>query len=284
MTAAPLAGKTAFVTGGSGGIGSACAEALVRDGAAALLMGRRAGALESTRKGILERCPGATVVIHAGDARKKEGVVAALDAAWALQGRLDIVIPTVGGGEIRPLLMHDEETFLENLSLNIISAFLAVRYAAPLLARSGGGSIVCISSDSAKLVFPWIPAYCTAKAGLEAFVRCAAEELSGQKIRVNAVRPGLTRAGSTAALFADPEIYRRFSEQKPLGRLGEPEDVAAGVRYLAGPESSWVTGQSFAIEGGNELRRAPDMGPMVEQIYGAEAFAAVLAGLTPFDE
>ena len=83
MTAAPLAGKTAFVTGGSGGIGSACAEALVRDGAAALLMGRRAGALESTRKGILERCPGATVVIHAGDARKKEGVVAALDDGHA---------------------------------------------------------------------------------------------------------------------------------------------------------------------------------------------------------
>jgi len=284
MTAAPLAGKTAFVTGGTGGIGSACAEALVRDGAAALLMSRRADALESTRKGILERCPGATVAVHPGDARKKEDLTAALDAAWALQGRLDIVIPTVGGGAIRPLLMHEAETFLEDLSLNIVSAFLAVRYAAPLLARSGGGSIVCISSDSAKLVFPWIPAYCTAKAGLEAFVRCAAEELSRQKIRVNAVRPGLTRAGSTAALFADPEIYRRFSEQKPLGRLGEPEDVAAGVRYLAGPESSWVTGQSFAIEGGNELRRAPDMGPMVEQIYGAEAFAAVLEGRAPFDE
>ena len=284
MTKPPLAGKTAFVTGGSGGIGGACAEALVRDGAAALLMGRRADALESTRKGILERCPGAIVAIHSGDAGKREDVVAALDAAWALQDRLDIVIPTVGGGAIRPLLMHDAETFLEDLALNIITAFLAVRHAAPLLARSGGGSIVCISSDSAKLVFPWIPAYCTAKAGLEAFVRCAAEELSRQKIRVNAVRPGLTRSGSTMDLFANPEIYRRFAEQKPLGRLGEPEDVAAGVRYLAGPESSWVTGQSFAIEGGNELRKAADMGPMVEQIYGAKAFAAVLDGRAPFDD
>ena len=284
MTGAPLSGKTAFVTGGSGGIGSACAEALARDGAAVLLMGRRPDALEATRQEILARCPEATVATHSGDARQEAPLRAALDAAWALQDRLDIVIPTVGGGEIRPILMHDADTFLEDLSLNIVSAFLAVRYAAPLLARSGGGTIVCISSDSAKLVFPWIPAYCTAKAGLEAFVRCAAEELSHQKIRVNAVRPGLTRADSTAALFAEPEIHRRFAEQKPLGRLGEPEDIAAGVRYLAGPESSWVTGQSFAIEGGNELRRAPDMGPMVEQIYGREAFAAVLEGRAPFDE
>ena len=85
-------------------------------------------------------------------------------------------------------------------------------------------------------------------------------------------------------LFGDEEMHRRFSEEKPLGRLGEPEDVAEGVRYLAGPESSWVTGQSFAIEGGNELRKAPDMGPMVASIYGEDAFQAVLEGRAPFDE
>ena len=78
-----------------------------------------------------------------------------------------------------------------------------------------------------------------------------------------------------------PETYRRFAEEKPLGRLGEPEDIAAGVRYLAGPESSWVTGQSFAIDGGNELRKAADMAPLVEQIYGAEVFAKVLRGEDP---
>ena len=82
---------------------------------------------------------------------------------------------------------------------------------------------------------------------------------------------------------ADDEIYRRFASEKPLGRLGEPEDVAAGVRYLAGPESSWVTGQSLAIEGGNELRKAPDLGPMVEQIYGSDAWRAIQDGRAPFD-
>ncbi len=279
-----LAGRTVFVTGGSGGIGGACAEALVRDGAAALLMGRRLDALERTRDGILERVPGANVAVHAGDALKQSEVIAALDAAFALQGRLDVVIPTVGGGAIRPLLMHDAETFQTDLVLNVMSAFLAIRYAAPMMVRSGGGSIVCISSDAAKLPFPWLTAYTTAKSGLEGFVRAAAEELGRFQIRVNAVRPGLTRTEATGALFASPEIYKRFAEEKPLGRLGEPEDIAAGVRYLAGPESSWVTGQSFAIEGGNELRKAADMSPMVAEIYGEEAFAAVLEGRAPFDK
>ena len=277
-------GKTAFVTGGSGGIGGACAESLVRDGAAALLMGRRLDALEETRRQILERNPGARVEIFAGDALVEADVREALAAAHAIHDRLDVVIPTVGGGAIRPLLMHDAESFRTDIELNIMSVFIAVRYAVPLMVPNGGGSIVCISSDAAKLPFPWLSAYSTAKNGVEGFVRSAAEELARHEIRVNAVRPGMTRTEATGALFASPDIYKRFSEEKPLGRLGEPEDIAPGVRYLAGPESSWVTGQSFAIEGGNELRRAPDLGPMVAEIYGKEAFDAVLAGRPPFDD
>ncbi len=280
----PLTGRTALITGGSGGIGRACAEALARDGAAVLLMGRRPEALEEARRALLERLPDATVGVHAGDALARRDVVAAVASARALRERLDIVVATVGGGAIRPLLMHDEETFRADLEINVLSAFLAVRHGAPAMAESGGGSVVCISSDAAKLVFPWLPGYTTGKSALEGFVRAAAEELARLGIRVNAVRPGLTRTGATEAIFADEEVKRRFAAEKPLGRLGEPEDVAAGVRYLAGPESSWVTGQSFAIEGGNELRKAPDMSALVEAIHGREAFAAVLAGRAPFDE
>lgn len=282
--AGALAGKTAFITGGSGGIGSACAEILVRDGAAAVLMGRRLDALEAARDRILARHPDATLALHAGDALSKDDVVAGLDTAFALRDRLDIVIPTVGGAGIRPLLLHDVESFETDVALNITSTFIAVRYSAPLLARSGGGAIVCISSDAARLVFPWLPSYTTAKAGLEGFVRAAAEELAAHQIRVNAVRPGLTRTDATSMLFADEAMKRSFAEEKPLGRLGEPEDIAEGVRYLAGPESSWVTGQSIAIEGGNELRKAPDMGAMVAEIFGEEVFAAVREGRAPFDE
>ena len=284
MSEQVLSGMGALVTGGSGGIGSACAEALARDGAAVMLMGRRRDVLDAARARILEVVTDAVVGIHSGDAAQKDDVVAAVAAAESLAGRLDILVPSVGGGQIRPLLLHDEESFRADLEINVMTTFLLIRYGAPVLARTGGGSIVCISSDAAKLVFPWLPGYTTAKSGLEGLVRAAAEELSNFGVRVNAVRPGLTRTDATARIFADEAVKRRFAEQKPLGRLGEPADVAAGVRYLAGPESSWVTGQSFAIEGGNELRKAPDMGPLVEQIFGAEAFAAVKEGRAPLGD
>jgi len=281
-SALPLSGKTALITGGSGGIGAACAAALLRDGASVTLSARRADALETTRTRLLPLLrPGASLQVIAGDALKREDVQAAIALASAHTGTLDICVPTVGGGAIRPFLMHDEHSFLEEIQLNVISAFLVIRHATPIMARGGGGSVVCISSDAAKLAFPWLPAYTTAKCALEGMVRALAEELSRFGIRVNAVRPGLTRTDATASIYDNPETYRRFAAEKPLGRLGEPEDIAHGVRYLAGPESSWVTGQSFAIEGGNELRKAADMTPLVEQIYGPGIMAKLLRGEDP---
>ena len=100
-----LAGKTAFVTGGAGSIGSHCAKLLLRDGAAVLIMGRRKDALEKTRTWLLESTPNGRVEIHAGDACEEKDVRAALDQAFAMQNRLDIIVPTVGGGGFKPLLM-----------------------------------------------------------------------------------------------------------------------------------------------------------------------------------
>ncbi len=181
---------------------------------------------------------------------------AALQQAWELQRRLDIVVATVGGGGFRPLLMHDAASLMAELELNIASAFLAVRHASPLMAPHGG-AIVCISSNAARMTCRWLSAYCAAKAGLEAFVRAAAEELAGCGIRVNAVRPGLTRSGATGPMFDNPAMLDKFVAQMPLGRAGEPDDIASAVRYLAGPESGWVTGQSIAVDGGSELRAIP---------------------------
>lgn len=274
-----LANKHALITGGSGGIGAACAAALLRDGASVTLMGRRENKLEAIRSALKpEATANANINIFAGDALLEDDVKAAIAHGYAQQGSLDICIPTVGGGQIRPLLTHDAQSFMEDINLNILSCFLAIRYSVPAMVKSGGGSVVIISSDAATLAFPWLPAYCTAKAGLEGMTRQLAEELSRYKIRVNAVRPGLTRTECTAQLFEDESMVERFSAEKPLGRLGEPEDIAAGVRYLCGPESSWVTGQSLGIEGGNELRAAADQGPMVEKIFGTEVWQKVLRG------
>ena len=257
MTTAPLAGRTAVVTGGSGGIGTACARALVADGARVLIMGRREEALNASRSRILDDFPEAQVAIYAGDATSEKDVGAAMAKAHAMADRLDILVPAVGGGGFGPFLSISVEDLRRDLDLNITSAFIAMQLGARLMTE--GGSIVCISSTAAILPFPALATYCASKAGLEGLIRTVADELGALGIRVNAVRPGLTRSDATTDMFANPAVIDRFLEQTPLRRTGEPEDIAAAVAYLASPAASWVTGQSFAVDGGQELRRNPDL-------------------------
>ena len=279
MTEAALKGKAAFVTGGSGGIGAATAKLLAQDGAAVLLMGRRLEALEQTRARLLAEVPGARIELHAGDAGQQADVEAGLDKALAIDGRLDIIVPTVGGGGFKPLLMHDADSFRAELDYNIITAFLAVRYGVPRMKQ--GGTIVLISSTAAIMPFPWLGAYCTAKGGLEQFLRTAADELGSANVRINAIRPGMTKSDATAGMFEDPAVIQPFIDQMPLGRAGMPEDIARGVRFLAGPESGWVTGQSFAVDGGHELRRNPDLTGVARAIFGSDVIDAVKRGEAP---
>jgi NAD(P)-dependent dehydrogenase (short-subunit alcohol dehydrogenase family) len=271
----------ALVTGGSGAIGSASARWLLRDGCSVTLMARRAEPLERAADRLRAEAPaGTTVQTITGDGCKKEDVRAAVARAAAPTGHLNICVGTVGGGTMVPLLAMDEADFLQDLEKNIFSGFLLVKYAAPRMVEAGGGSIVFISSDVARLAWPFLTGYCAGKTGLEAMMRAAADELGPLQVRVNAVRPGLVRTGNNDRLF-QPEINKLFLEQKPLGRTGVPDDIAAGVRYLAGPESSWVTGQSFAIEGGNELRRAPYLEQLVRNRWGDDVIDAALAGRLP---
>jgi len=280
MQTQPLAGKTAFITGGSGAIGSATARALAADGATVLIMSRRAEALAKVKAEIERDIPGSRIEFHAGDAVKVEDVRAGLEKAHGLAGRLDIIVPLVGGGPFKPFLMLDVETVRETLDFCITSAFIAIRYGAPLMGK--GGAIVCISSNVGKMPFRYLSAYHAGKSGLEGLVRAAAEELGSAGIRVNAVRPGLTRTEAAGMMFTEKSFLDRYTEQTPLGKCGgEPEDVARAVRFLAGPESAWITGQSIAVDGGHELRRNPDMTDLVTQMFGQEAMDAVQRGKSP---
>lgn len=270
-----LRGKTALITAGAAAISVAAAELLVRDGAVVVLMGRTLASLEAARDRIAGKYPDARIEVHQGDACVEADVIAAVQAAYGIENRLDVVVSTVGGGSFKPLLMLTPEELLGDLNLNIVSALLAAKHAAPLMRP--GSSIVLISSIAAKMPFRYLSSYNTAKAGLEGFVRIAAEELGPRGIRVNAVRPGFTRSAGTAAMFEIPSIVSRTEDECPLGRVGEPEDVAPAIRFLAGPESAWMTGQSFAVDGGNELRKNPDLTDMVEQMFGADTVAALNA-------
>jgi NAD(P)-dependent dehydrogenase (short-subunit alcohol dehydrogenase family) len=279
VTERVLSGQAAFITGGSGGFGEAAARLLVRDGAAVLLMARNADALAATRDRLISEFPDAVVEVRTGNACDGDDVRSALEAASAITGKLDILIPSVGGGGYFPLLMHDETSFMQQIELNLKSAFLAVRYGVPSM--TSGGAIVCISSTAAVLAGRGLSAYCAAKGGLEQFVRTAADELSDAKVRVNSVRPGISRTVGTVPLFETPSILEPYIEQIPLGRGGEANDLAEAIRYLAGPESAWVTGQSFAVDGGQELRRNPDFTPIMRKRFGDAAIDSVLRGQPP---
>ena len=279
----PLAGMAALVTGGGGGIGSASALALARDGAAVTLMGRTEKTLEAARERILgELGSGAVVQYVVGDATNARDVEQATATAHSSAGGLRICVATVGGGNgtVAPLLLLDERMLLDVYNINVVSAFLAMKYSTPCMVESGSGSIVCISSTAANSTSPYLSSYVAAKAGLEAFIRVAAVELASLGIRVNGVRPGnvATRPRS------EVEIARgaQFAERLPLGRIGVPVDIAGGVRYLAGPESAWVTGQSFAIDGGSEvIPVAPPFDSIVRQRFGDEVIDEVLRGKIP---
>jgi NAD(P)-dependent dehydrogenase (short-subunit alcohol dehydrogenase family) len=251
-----LDGKSALVTGGSGGFGKACAVLLARDGTAVTLMARNTQSLAAARDAILAQVPGARIALYAGDATDEQAVQSAVRTAVNHGGGLHIVVATVGGGEgYRGVLDNDLESFMSDIKLNVGSAFVAVRQAAPEMAA--GGAFVFISSTAAVISFTNLSSYCAGKAALDHFVRTAANELGARGIRLNCVRPGLTRTDGMEPFFQNEAYVQAFLPLIPLGRTGVPMDVAGAVRFLVGPEASWITGQSFAVDGGNELRGAP---------------------------
>src|SRR3954469_15037379 len=278
-----LAGMAALVTGGGGGIGSASALDLARDGAAVTLMGRAESTLQAAQARLLGDLPdGAVVKYVVGDARNAADMERAVDAAHGTADGLRICVATVGGGvsTTAPLLVLDERMLIDAYEHNVVSAFLAMKYSTPKMVEGGGGSIVCISSVAANATSPYLSSYVASKAALEAMIRVAAVELAAFGIRVNAVRPGSIASRPRS----DAEIARAdmAAQRLPLKRIGIPVDVAGGVRYLAGPESAYVTGQSYAIDGGGEcIPIAPPFEAMVRQQYGDEVVDVALSGRIP---
>ncbi len=275
----PLAGRSAIVIGGAGGICSESALRLIEDGAAVLLMDRQAETLKAAQARLVAAVPGVRVEVFVGNGLVADDVQAALDAAHGMAGRLDIIVQGIGGGRFRPILMHDVASFMKVVELNLVPTFLAVRLGAPMLGR--GGSIVCISSTAAGSVTPWMAPYMVGKAGVEQLVLAAAEELGAAGIRVNAVRPGMTLTAANGSPEAQARMVAAVLPEVPLGRTGVPADIAAAVRYLAGPESSWVTGQMIAVDGGGLLRKNPASNDLLAEMYGADALAKVMAGKVP---
>jgi NAD(P)-dependent dehydrogenase (short-subunit alcohol dehydrogenase family) len=275
-----LSGTSALVTGGGSGIGLACARRLLADGASVTIVGRTASKLEEAARSLGAAAPaGAEVQWQACDVTDEPGLAAAVELACKPTGRLDVAIANAGAGAGGSIFATPLEMWRYTMEVNLTGGFLTVKHAGQAMARGAGGAIVAISSIAGVLTHRFMAPYCTAKAGLEMLVRCAADELGPAGIRVNAVRPGLVPTDLAMPLTEAPSIVEDYLDQMPVARLGTVEDVADGVRYLAGPESSWVTGQVFAIDGGHSLRRGPRVEPLIERFFGPDGLSGL--GTTP---
>jgi NAD(P)-dependent dehydrogenase (short-subunit alcohol dehydrogenase family) len=269
-----LQGKSALVTGGGSGIGLACARHLLRDGAIVTIAGRSEDRLRQAAAALASDVPpGAAVRVAACDVTDEAAVAAAVQVA-AVSGHLDIAIANAGGGAAGPIVGMSLDEWRYAIDVNLAGTFLTIKHSARAM-TAGGGAIVAMSSIAGVLTHRFMSAYCASKAGVEMLVRCAADELGGLGIRVNAVRPGLVPTDLAAPLAVDDVVVADYLDQMPLERLGTTDDIASAVRWLAGPESSWVTGQCVAIDGGHTLRRGPRIESMVERFFGPEAVASL---------
>ena len=254
-----IEGRASLVTGGGSGIGLATARRFASDGAHVTICGRTEVRLARACEEIAAAAPGASVQYVVADVTAEDQVRAAMARAAEPTGRLDIAFCCAGGAmHMGPIAEADADAVRATVDLNLIGTFLCIKQAVPFM--SHGGSIVGMSSGAGHFPHRYLWAYGMAKAGIEMLVRYAAEELAATGIRVNAVQPGIIDDELMEFIMAGGPLLDDYMAQTPISRPGTVEDVAEAVRFLAGPESAWITGECLAVDGGHHLRRGANYG------------------------
>jgi 7-alpha-hydroxysteroid dehydrogenase len=242
-----LDGKVALVTGGSSGIGRATALVLAEAGAKVVIAARTAARLEEVAALVRER--GGEALAAPCDVTDAGMLDALLEKTLAAHGRLDVLVNVAGGTPPTAAIAVTDAELTAAFRFNVTSAFHLSRGAAPHLARHGAGAIVNVSSAMSHRVDSGFVAYGTVKAALDHMTRLLAHEWA-PRIRVNALAVGATRTEALAFVTGMEGVEAGMVAKTPMGRLGEPEDIALAALYLASPASGWVTGQVLAIDGG----------------------------------
>jgi NAD(P)-dependent dehydrogenase (short-subunit alcohol dehydrogenase family) len=231
-----LSGKVALVTGAASGIGKASVALFRREGATVI--------------GV-DVSDGADVQADAAD---EQAVQRLIEDIAERHGGLDIVFANAGvSGGLATIAEQTAADWAEILRINLIGPFLAIKYAAQLLARRGGGSIICTASVAGIRSGAGGAAYSASKAGVINLVETAAQQLSGSGIRVNAICPGLIETGMTRTIYdlaRERGQEKRIGELNPLNRGGEPEEIANAALFLASDESSYINGTAIVVDGG----------------------------------
>ncbi|MCD9032742.1 SDR family oxidoreductase [Luteimonas sp. Y-2-2-4F] len=245
-----LNGQRALVTGGSAGIGRAIARELLGFGAEVLIVARDGDALEAARDELLEEVPDGRVLAMIGDVADEEQRREILDWVEDQGDGLNILVNNAGANLTRPAAEYAEEEWREIFEVNLFSAFELSRYAHPLLARHAASCIVNVGSVSGLTHVRTGAPYGMSKAALHQMTRNLAVEWAEDGIRVNAVAPWYVRTRRTSGALADPDYLDEVLLRTPMGRIGEPEEVAAAVAFLCLPASAYVTGECIAVDGG----------------------------------
>jgi NAD(P)-dependent dehydrogenase (short-subunit alcohol dehydrogenase family) len=266
-----------LVIGGSRGIGFASARLLAQHGAHVVISARRKPVLQEALVALEREVPGASLDAIACNGANPKQLRRAVEFV-AEGGGLHALVCIPGAGTFSPLLAYDDDAFRGDVEANVMPAFFAVKYGGRAIARSGGGSIVLMSSNSAAFSNRYLGGYGAAKAAVDYLARVAADELGHLGVRVNSVRPGITKTDGTELIASTPKILKQFLAQQPLRHLGAPEEIADAIRFLCGPESRWITGQNLTIDGGHSLRAFPELGELARGAIGAERFARAQDG------
>ena len=247
--AGKLAGKVAVVTGASKGIGAAIAQHLAAEGAAVVVNyasskeGADRVAAEIGRRGA-RRLPSRRTSPDHADIRKL------FAEARKAYGAVDILVNNAGIYEFAPLEEITAEHFHKQFDLNVLGLILASQEAVKSFGPAGG-SIINISSVVSTLAPPAASVYSATKAAVDAVTRSLAKELGPRKIRVNSINPGMVDTeGVRSSGIAESEMRKQTEAQTPLGRIGQPQDIAPAAVFLASDDSAWITGETFYISGG----------------------------------
>jgi 3-oxoacyl-[acyl-carrier protein] reductase len=246
-----LAGKVAVVTGASKGIGASIARHLAAEGASVVV--NYASSREGADKVVAEitKAGGKAIAVGANVSKKEEIARLYAEGKKAF-GRLDILVNNAGVYEFAPLGEITAEHFHRQYDLNVLGLLLSAQEAVKHF-DSAGGSIINISSVVSTLSPPNSAVYSGTKAAVDSITRALAKELGPRKIRVNSINPGLVDTeGTTSAgiSHADGEFRKQIEAQTPLGRIGQPQDIAPAAVFLASDDSAWITGETLYISGG----------------------------------
>ena len=244
-----LHGKVAIVTGASKGIGAAIARELASAGAAVVVNYASSKADADRVVGDITRAGGRAIAVQADLARSAD-ITRLFAAAKDAFGRLDILVNNAGIYEFAPIQDVTEEHFRRQFDVNVLGLLLATKEAVRHF-DGAGGSIVNISSIASTLTPPNSAVYSATKAAVDAVTRSLAKELGPRNIRVNAINPGMVLTEGVQAAGIDASEFRKDVEARtPLGRIGQPRDIAPTVAFLSSPDAEWITGETLQVAGG----------------------------------